>query len=250
MNASVVRTLVPAGAWRASSVRGGHTAHASSRAPTQTCIPTPKTKRHTPVPRADLRSISPSVPTFHRSRTAPVKGRLERETDRRIQRGLRAATTPRISVASLRKSGASAGRYASRNARPDSRLALEFELGAQGVPSRACSGSTQRSASRPELADRRSRLIRAINATCVYVPGNTATGIRAIDAALHRNLTTACAGRTMYKSSKMSNGGVSTGCPREASGSLHLLLHLGDRRRSTFLVRHDPCVHIAESVTL
>jgi hypothetical protein len=73
-NASGVRTLVPAGAWRASSVRGGHTARASSRASLQTCIPTPRTERHTPVPRGDLHSISPSVPTFHGFRPPASKG--------------------------------------------------------------------------------------------------------------------------------------------------------------------------------
>jgi hypothetical protein len=163
-NASGVRTLVPAGAWRASSVRGGHTARASTRASLQTCIPTPRTERHTPVPRGDLRSISPSVPTFHRSRTARVKGRLEREADRKpnlaFDRERRLGSPWRV-----RGTGASAGRYAGRNARPGS-----------------------------------------------------ATGIRGIDAAaLHRNLSTACAGRTTYESSKMSKVGVSI--DRMSSGS-------------------------------
>src|SRR5215213_8124308 len=143
-NASGVRTLVPAGAWRASSVRAGHTARASSRASLQTCIPTPKTERHTPVPRGDLRSISPSVPTFHKSRTARVKGRLEREADRKPN--LPFYTERRLgSPWRVRGTGASAGRYAGRNARPGSAgLALEFELGAQGVPSRACSSGPRR----------------------------------------------------------------------------------------------------------
>src|SRR5215211_9532995 len=132
MNASGVRTLVPAGAWRASSVRGGHTTRASFRAPLQTCIPTPKTERHTPVPRGDLRSISPSVPTFHSSRTARVKGRLEREADRKPNLPF---YTERClgSPWRVRGSRASAGRYPGRNARPGSAgLALEFELAAQG----------------------------------------------------------------------------------------------------------------------
>jgi hypothetical protein len=51
----------------------------------------------------------------------------------------------------------------------------------------------------------------------VYVPGNTATVIRAIDTALHRNLSTACAGLTMYESSKTSKVGVSI--DRMSSGS-------------------------------
>ena len=66
------RTLVPAGPRRGSSVRRSHTA--PCRAPLQTCIPTPRTERHTPVPRGDLRSISPSVPTFHGSRPPASKG--------------------------------------------------------------------------------------------------------------------------------------------------------------------------------
>jgi len=41
------------------------------------------------------------------------------------------------------------------------------------------------------------------------VPRNTATGIRAIDAALHRYLSTACVGLTMCESSKISKVGVS-----------------------------------------
>src|SRR5215211_8563207 len=116
MNASGVRTLVPAGAWRASSVRGGHTTRASFRAPLQTCIPTPRTERHTPVPRGDLRSISPSVPTFHGSRTARVKGRLEREVDRTPKFAL----DPELRLPSqwrVHGTGASAGPYADRNAR-------------------------------------------------------------------------------------------------------------------------------------
>jgi len=79
-------------------------------------------------------------------------------------------------------------------------------------------GSTPKRASGPELADRGGRLTRAIDDTCVYVPGNPATGILVINAAaLHRNLSTACAGRTMYESSKMSKVGVSI--DRMSSGS-------------------------------
>lgn len=147
MNASGVRTLVPAGAWRASSVRGGHTTRASFRAPLQTCIPTPRTERHTPVPRGDLRSISPSVPTLHGSRTARVKGRLEREVDRTPKFAL----DPELRLPSqwrVHGTGASAGPYADRNARSGSGLALEFELGLQGVPSRACSSGPRRVALR------------------------------------------------------------------------------------------------------
>jgi hypothetical protein len=84
--------------------------------------------------------------------------------------------------------------------------------------SRMLLGSTPRSASGPELANRGGRLIRAIDETRVYVHGNTATGILAIDdAALHRNLSTACAGLTMYESSKTSKVGVSI--DRMSSGS-------------------------------
>jgi hypothetical protein len=79
-------------------------------------------------------------------------------------------------------------------------------------------GSTPKSASGPELADRGGRLTRAIDDTCVYVPGTPATGILAIDAAaLHRNLSTTCAERMMYESSKMSKVGVSI--DRMSSGS-------------------------------
>jgi hypothetical protein len=83
--------------------------------------------------------------------------------------------------------------------------------------SRMLLGSTPKSASGPELADRGGRLTRAIDDTCVYVPGTPATGILAIDAALHRNLSTTCAERMMYESSKMSKVGVSI--DRMSSGS-------------------------------
>jgi hypothetical protein len=76
---------------------------------------------------------------------------------------------------------------------------------------------TPRSTSGPELADRRSRLIRTIHATCVFVPDNTATGIRSINAALDRNLYMECSGRTMYESSKMSKVGIPI--DRMSSGS-------------------------------
>jgi hypothetical protein len=174
MNASVVRTLVPAGAWRASSVRGGHTAHASSRAPTQTCIPTPKTERHTPVPRGDLRSISPSVPTFHGSRTARVKGRLEREVDRTPKFAL----DPELRLRSpwrVHGTGASPRPYADRNARSGSGLALEFELGLQGVRSCACSSGPRRGGLRSQNSPtiEVDQLERSTGPACA-VPQNTA----------------------------------------------------------------------------
>jgi hypothetical protein len=182
MNASVVRILVPAGAWRASSVRGSHTAHASSRALTQTRIPTPKTKRLPPFP-AGICAVS-HLPSPHSTGPGPPaskgasNGRQTGESNLAVERERRLGFPWRV-----RGTGASAGRCASRNARPDSGLSLEYELGARGVPSRACSGSTPRSTSGPELADRR-------------------------NAALDRNLFTACAGRTIYESSKMSNVGI------------------------------------------
>jgi hypothetical protein len=184
MDASGVRTLVLAGAWRASSVRSGDIARASSRAPLQTCIPTPRTERHTPVPRGDLRSISPSVPTFHSSRTARVKGAP------RTGGGPENPTWPSIGNGASDLRGESAEpeiqrggpRTAMRVPVPRTRSRIRTRRPGRAL-SRMLLGSTPRSASGPELADRGDRLIRAIDNTCVYVPGNPATGIRAIDAA-------------------------------------------------------------------
>ena len=144
-NASGVRTLVPAGAWRGSSARGGHTARASSRALLQTCIPTPRTERHTPVPR-EVCAVS-HLPSPHSTGPGRVKGRLEREVDRTPKFAL----DPELRLRSpwrVHGTGASAGPYADRNARPGSGLALEFELGLQGVPSRTCSSGPRRGALR------------------------------------------------------------------------------------------------------
>ena len=76
-NASGVRTLVPAGAWRGSSARGGHTARASSRAPLQTCIPTPRTERHTPVPAryAQYLTFRPHIPRVPAASKGASNGR-------------------------------------------------------------------------------------------------------------------------------------------------------------------------------
>ncbi len=74
---------MPARDRRGSSARGGHTPRAYSRASLQTCIPTSRTTRHTPVPRGGMRNISRSVLTFHRSRPARLSRRLEREANRK-----------------------------------------------------------------------------------------------------------------------------------------------------------------------
>ena len=71
------------GVRRGFSARGRHTPRASSRAPLQTFIPTPRTERHTLVPRGGMRDISRSVPIFHRPRSAHAYRRLEREADRK-----------------------------------------------------------------------------------------------------------------------------------------------------------------------
>src|SRR5215213_11109421 len=126
MNAYVVRILVPARAWRASSVHGGHTAHASSRAPTQTRIPTPKTKRLPPFP-VGICAVS-HLPSPHSTGPGPPPSRgasnvgQTGESNLAFERERRPGFPWRI-----RGTGASAGRYAGRNARPDSGLALEFE---------------------------------------------------------------------------------------------------------------------------
>ena len=136
------RTPVPAGVRRRSSARAGHTARASSRTPLQNCIPTPRIERHTPVPRGvcavshlpSPRSTGPGPPA---SMGASNGGGSE------IQLCPRSGTTPRISVTSPRNRGFSG---AVRGPQCASRfgLTLEFELGVQGVSSRACSSGPRR----------------------------------------------------------------------------------------------------------
>jgi hypothetical protein len=143
-NASGVRTLVSAGAWRGSSARGTTPpAHPpephskpASRPPGLSVIP--------PFPArcAQYLTFRPHIP---RVPAARVKGRLEREVDRTPKFAL----DPELRLRSpwrVHGTGASAGPYADRNAR--SGLALEFELGLQGVPSRACSSGPRRRALR------------------------------------------------------------------------------------------------------
>ena len=172
-NASGVRTLVPAGAWRGSSARGGHTARASSRAPLQTCIPTPRTERHTPVPR-EVCAVS-HLPSPHSTGPAArVKGRLEREVDRTPKFAL----DPELRLRSpwrVHRTGASTRPYAYRNARSGSGLALEFELGLQGVRSCACSSGPRRGGlrSRNSPTIEVDQLERSTGPACA-VPQNTA----------------------------------------------------------------------------
>src|SRR5215217_761921 len=161
MNASEVRALVPVGAWCASSVRGGHTVRTSSRTLFQTCMPAPRIERHIPVPRGDLHSISPSIPTFHRSRTASKGasngrriGKLHFALDRERHLG---------SPWRIYGTGASAGRTRSAMRAEVSRsLSSSSNLAFKACPLAHALWSTTRSASGPELADRRDRLAQGV----------------------------------------------------------------------------------------
>jgi hypothetical protein len=174
---------VPAGAWRGSSTHRGHTARASSRAPLQTCIPTPRLSVIPPFPAgyAQYLTFSPHIP---RVPAARVKGRLEREVD----------LTPNFALDRERglgspwrvhETGASAGPNANRNAHPGSRLELEFEFGVQGMLSGACFSGQRWGALRgrnsPTIQVDQS--VRSTRSACA-VPGNTAIwDSSAIDAA-------------------------------------------------------------------
>ena len=172
-NASGVRTLVPAGAWRGSSARGGHTARASSRALLQTCIPTPRTERHTPVPR-EVCAVS-HLPSPHSTGPGRPRQRAPRAgggPDTQVRP--RSGTTPPISVASPRNRG-----FAEAVCGPQCAsgfgLALEFELGLQGVRSCACSSGPRRGGlrSRNSPTIEVDQLERSTEPACA-VPQNTA----------------------------------------------------------------------------
>jgi hypothetical protein len=151
-NASGIRTPVPAGAVRGSSAHGGHTARASSRAPLQTCIPTPRTERHTPVPRG-VCAVS-HLPSPHSTGSGRPRQRAPRtgggpDTQLRPRSGTRAW----ISVAGPRNRGFS-------RAECEPQCASQFQARTRirvRRPGHALwgmlLGSTPGSASRPELAD-------------------------------------------------------------------------------------------------
>jgi hypothetical protein len=172
-NASGVRTLVPAGAWRGSSARGGHTARASSRALLQTCIPTPRTERHTPVPR-EVCAVS-HLPSPHSTGPGRPRQRAPRAgggPDTQVRP--RSGTTPPISVASPRNWGFAeavcgpqcAFRFRARSrirARPPGRALLRMLL--RSTPGRA------RSRNSPTIEV--DQLERSTGPACA-VPQNTA----------------------------------------------------------------------------
>jgi hypothetical protein len=164
MNASEVRALVPVGPWCASSVRGGHTARASSRAPLQTCIPTPRTERHTPVPRG-VCAVS-HLPSPHSTGSGRPRQRAPRtgggpDTQLRPRSGTRA----RISVASPRNRGFSGVECEPQCAsRFQARTRIRVRRPGHALWGMLL-GSTLGSASGPELADHGGRPIGAIDET-------------------------------------------------------------------------------------
>jgi hypothetical protein len=150
-NASGVQTLVPAGVWRGSSARG-HTARASSRASLQTCIPTPRTERHTPVPRG-VCAVS-HLPSPHSTGPGRPRQRAPRTgggPDTQVRP--RSGTTLRNSLASPRNRSFGG---AVREPQCASRFRARSRIRAR-PPRRALSrmllASTPGSASEPELAD-------------------------------------------------------------------------------------------------
>ena len=217
MNASEVRALVPVEAWCASSVRGSHTARTSSRTLFQTCIPAPRIGRHIPVPRGDLHSISPSIPTFHRPRTASKGASNDRRTGKphfALDRERHLGSPWRVYG-----TGASAGRTRSAMRAPVSRSLSSSNLASKACPladaplghAGECFGAGTRRPSRSTCLGCSTRPAR-------MCPGTPRPGFGAIDATvLYQNHSTACAGRTMYESSKMSKVGIPI--DRMSSGS-------------------------------
>jgi hypothetical protein len=163
-NASGVRTPVPAGAWRGSSAHRGHTARTSCRAPLQTCIPTPRTERHTPVSRgvcavSHLQSPHSTGPGRPRQSAPRTGGGLD--TQLRPRSGTRAL----ISVASPRNRGFSGVECEPLCAsRFQARTRIRVRRPGHALWGMLL-GSTLGSASGPELADHGGRPIGAIDET-------------------------------------------------------------------------------------
>jgi hypothetical protein len=120
---------------------------------------------------AQYLTFRPHIP---RGPAARVKGRLEREVDRTPKFAL----DPELRLRSpwrVHGTGASARPYEDRNARSGSGLALEFELGLQGVRSCACSSGPRRGGlrSRNSPTIEVDQLERSTEPACA-VPQNTA----------------------------------------------------------------------------
>src|SRR5215211_5347304 len=120
---------------------------------------------------AQYLTFRPHIP---RGPAARVKGCLEREVDRTPKFAL----DPELRLRSpwrVHGTGASASPYEDRNARSGSGLALEFELGLQGVRSCACSSGPRRGGlrSRNSPTIEVDQLERSTGPACA-VPQNTA----------------------------------------------------------------------------
>ena len=172
-----------------------------------------------------MRSISPSVPTFHGFRPPASKGASNgrwtghptspsignegsdlrgESTKPGLQRG-RMRTAMRIPVPGSNSNSSSASRACPLG--HASRVHAGERFGA----------GTRRPFRSTNRCDRRD-----LHVPC---PGTPRYGIRVLSTPpSSRNLSTACSGRTMSESSQMSKVGISTGCPREAGpGPLHLV---------------------------